>query len=51
MKTWAADPLISWPDEMTLRILLAGRQVEATLWAREVQLLEQAARVLGVVHP
>lgn len=46
--TWAADPHLSWPDQMTLRILGQVREVEATLWAREVTLLEQAARVLGV---
>lgn len=48
VKAWAADPLISWPDEMMLRIMLAGRQVEATLWAREVRQLEQTLRMLGV---
>jgi hypothetical protein len=51
VKAWAADPLISWPDEMMLRILRQGRELEETLWAREVQLLEQALKVLGVVHP
>ncbi len=51
VKAWSADPHLSWPDEMTLRILLAGRQIEATLWAREVELLEKAVRVLGVQHP
>lgn len=48
VKAWAADPLLSWPDEMMLRILGAGRELELTMWAREVQLLEQALRMLGV---
>jgi hypothetical protein len=48
VKAWAADPLISWPDEMMLRILRQGRELEETLWTREVQLLEQALRTLGV---
>lgn len=48
VKAWAADPLISWPDEMMLRILRQGRELEETLWTREVQLLEQALRMLGV---
>jgi hypothetical protein len=45
---WAAEPDLGWPDQMTLRILRQARELEATLWAREVGLLEQAARLLGL---
>lgn len=48
VKIWAADPLLSWPDEMMLRILRQVRDLELSLWAREVRQLEQALRVLGV---
>lgn len=45
---WAADEHLGWPDSMTLRILGQVRDLEVALWAREVNLLEQAARTLGV---
>lgn len=48
VETWAADPILSWPDSMTLRILGQVRELEVALWAREVQHLEQDARILGV---
>lgn len=48
VKIWAADPLLSWPDEMMLRILRQVRDLELSLWTREVRQLEQALRVLGV---
>lgn len=45
---WRADPHLTWPDDMTLRILAQVRDLEVALWTREVAQLEQTARAIGL---
>lgn len=48
VEEWRTDPHLTWPDDMSLRILAQVRDLEVALWAREVALLEQQARAMGL---
>lgn len=45
---WKSDPAMTWPEDMTLRILEQTRSTEVALWRREVEQLEQRARAMGL---